>query len=288
MLVLKKGIAPHLNTFELGQHRRTRTNVWTYAGVNTFRAGRMDELAMHPTVKPVLLVADAMRDCSKRQGLVLDPFMGSGTTAVAALRTNRHFVGFDTDSSYVHRANERIATETEWPHGQEGTTTTPLRVQVPAALSADDDGDLLAQAVREGRQAKEVAGILLAGCGFVDIRSDFKPRGLGVKLNFVAFDQTGGEWAFDVSGAFTSGLSGLKRTDMLWKVLGKAAVLQQSRGDLPLVLLATDTPTRGSAGCVALETVKGAGRPVFDLIELLNSDDQQRLRGYAQWGRPEP
>ena len=56
VLVFKSGNAPHLNTFELGQHGRTRTNVWTYAGVNTFKAGRLDELAMHPTVKPVALV----------------------------------------------------------------------------------------------------------------------------------------------------------------------------------------------------------------------------------------
>ncbi len=272
---------PSTATISRDEFLEATTDLWEMAPESATRVG-------HPAPFPVELPKRLIELYTYEGDVVLDPFMGSGTTAVAALRTNRHFVGFDTDSSYVHRANERIATDTEWPHGQEATSSTPLRVQVPAALSADDDGDLLAQAVREGRQAKEVAGILLACCGFVDIRSDFKPRGLGVELNFVAFDQTGGEWAFDVSGTFTSGLSGLRRTDTLWKVLGKAAVLHHSRGDLPLVLLATDSPTWGSAGRVALETVKGAGRPVFDLIELLNPDDQQRLRGYAQSGRPEP
>jgi DNA modification methylase len=84
VFVYKSGTAPHLNTFELGQHGRSRSNVWTYAGVNTFRAGRMDELKMHPTVKPVALIADAMRDCSRRGAIVLDAFSGSGSSIMAA------------------------------------------------------------------------------------------------------------------------------------------------------------------------------------------------------------
>jgi DNA modification methylase len=78
IFVFKNGDGPHINNFELGQHGRNRSNVWTYAGVNTFRAGRIDDLAIHPTVKPIALVADAMRDCSRRGNIVLDPFMGSG------------------------------------------------------------------------------------------------------------------------------------------------------------------------------------------------------------------
>ena len=70
-----KSDGSHINTFELGQHGRYRTNVWEYAGVNTFRAGRLDELAMHPTVKPTALIADAILDCSKRQGIVRARFV---------------------------------------------------------------------------------------------------------------------------------------------------------------------------------------------------------------------
>ncbi len=80
ILVFKNGEAPHTNTFELGQYGRHRTNVWEYAGVNTFRSGRLDELAMHPTVKPTALMADAIRDVTRRGAIVLDPFAGSGTT----------------------------------------------------------------------------------------------------------------------------------------------------------------------------------------------------------------
>jgi DNA modification methylase len=106
--VFKNGDAPHINNFLLGQHGRTRSNVWTYAGVNTFRAGRPDdELSVHPTVKPVALVADAMRDCSRRGDIVLDPFMGSGTTILAAERVGRRAYGVEIDPLYVDAAIRR-------------------------------------------------------------------------------------------------------------------------------------------------------------------------------------
>ena len=101
IFVFKNGTAAHLNTFELGQHGRNRSNVWTYAGANTFRSGRMKDLAMHPTVKPIAMVADAMRDCSRRGDIVLDPFMGSGTTIMAAERVGRRGFGLELDPLYV-------------------------------------------------------------------------------------------------------------------------------------------------------------------------------------------
>lgn len=107
ILVFKAGDAAHINNFELGQHGRNRSNVWTYAGVNTFRAGRMEELSSHPTVKPVALVADAMRDCSRRGDIVLDPFMGSGTTILAAERVGRRGYGLEIDPAYVDVAIRR-------------------------------------------------------------------------------------------------------------------------------------------------------------------------------------
>jgi DNA modification methylase len=107
ILVFKNGDAPHINNFELGQHGRHRSNVWTYAGVNTFRNGRLDDLSMHPTVKPVALVADALRDCSRRGDIVLDPFMGSGTTIMAAERVGRRAYGLEIDPLYVDAAIRR-------------------------------------------------------------------------------------------------------------------------------------------------------------------------------------
>ena len=99
--VFKVGTAPHINNVELGRHGRNRTNVWDHAGVNTFKAGRLDELAMHPTVKPVALVADILKDASRRSDLVLDPFAGSGTTIIAAEKTGREAYALEIDPNYV-------------------------------------------------------------------------------------------------------------------------------------------------------------------------------------------
>ena len=100
VLAFKNGAAPHINNFGLGENGRYRSNVWTYAGANSFKPGRHDELAMHPTVKPVELVADAIRDCSKRNGVILDPFAGSGTTVIAAEKTGRIARALELDPHY--------------------------------------------------------------------------------------------------------------------------------------------------------------------------------------------
>jgi len=107
--VFKSGTAAHINNVELGKHGRYRTNVWTYAGVNAFGASRDDELAMHPTVKPVALVVDAILDCSSRKGIVLDAFAGSGTTLVAAHKTGRRGYGIELDTLYCDVILRRLA-----------------------------------------------------------------------------------------------------------------------------------------------------------------------------------
>ena len=100
IFVWKHGRGKHINNVELGQHGRYRSNVWTYSGSNAFGPDRLEELAMHPTVKPVALVADAIRDCSRRGDLVLDSFGGSGTTLIACERTNRKARLIELDPIY--------------------------------------------------------------------------------------------------------------------------------------------------------------------------------------------
>ncbi len=107
IFVFKVGTAPHINTIALGRGGRYRTNVWDYAGVNTLRRGRLDELEMHPTVKPVALVVDAIKDCSRRGEIVLDPFVGSGTTIVAAEKSRRRARAIEIDPAYVDVAIKR-------------------------------------------------------------------------------------------------------------------------------------------------------------------------------------
>jgi DNA modification methylase len=107
VFVFKNGDAPHINNFGLGEKGRYRTNVWDYDGLNTLKPGRQEELAMHPTVKPVILVAEAIRDCSKRKGIVLDAFGGSGTTLIAAQKTGRRGYLLEIDPLYVDVAVRR-------------------------------------------------------------------------------------------------------------------------------------------------------------------------------------
>ena len=99
--VFRVGEEPHRNNVELGRFGRNRSNVWTYAGVNTFGKGRMEALAAHPTVKPVALVADALLDCSARGDVVLDQFVGSGTTILAAEKVARIAIGIEYEPRYV-------------------------------------------------------------------------------------------------------------------------------------------------------------------------------------------
>jgi DNA modification methylase len=107
VFVYKVGTAAHFNAVELGKHGRNRTNVWDYPSVNSMAGSRREDLALHPTVKPVALVADALQDVTKRGELVFDMFSGSGTTLIAAERTGRSFRGCDIDPAYVDVAIER-------------------------------------------------------------------------------------------------------------------------------------------------------------------------------------
>lgn len=103
IFAFKNGTAPHLNSFELGQHGRYRTNVWQYKGANTFKAGRQEELALHPTVKPVQMNADAIKDVSGRGDIVLDIFGGSGSTLIATHNTGRIAYLCELDCVYCDR-----------------------------------------------------------------------------------------------------------------------------------------------------------------------------------------
>src|SRR6478752_6339888 len=107
IFVYRVGTAPHLNMVELGRNGRNRTNVWDYASVNSLKGSRREDLALHPTVKPVGLVVDALQDVTRRGDLVLDTFLGSGTTLIAAERCGRRFRGLDIDPAYVDVAVER-------------------------------------------------------------------------------------------------------------------------------------------------------------------------------------
>jgi DNA modification methylase len=130
VLVCKVGTAPHINNFGLGKKGRYRSNLWTYPGVNTFRAGRSDDLAAHPTVKPVAMVKDAILDCSTRNGIILDGFAGAGTTLIAAERSGRRGYGIEIDPIYVDVIVNRLEKETKQEAIlQDGRTFAEVRAE---------------------------------------------------------------------------------------------------------------------------------------------------------------
>jgi len=122
--VLKKNTASHINNVELGKHGRYRTNVWDYAGINTFRKGRMAELALHPTVKPAGMIADAILDCTHRDQIVLDPFAGSGTIFISCEKTGRRGYAIELDPLYADTSVRRWQefTGKQAVHAQTGLT----------------------------------------------------------------------------------------------------------------------------------------------------------------------
>ena len=245
------------------------TDVWE---IPTESATRVN----HPAPFPVELPERLIQLYTYRGDVVLDPFVGSGTTAVAAVRSERHYVGYDTEPDYVVAARARVETEREALE----SAKRPRRVSIPAVpKQATEDEPYQSRAVREGQRAKEIALAVLRDCGFKDFEEDRRVKG-GVEVNFAAKDKKGRRWFFDVSGAFTSTRAGLRRTDTLWKALGKASVLKATGlKNYRLVFLTTDLPGHSSAGGQAL---RAAHRFTFDdAIEMLSPEGQERLRAYA-------
>jgi len=151
VFVFKSGTGPHINNIQLGKHGRNRTNIWTYPGITSFGKDRDAELARHPTPKPPSLVADALLDCSKRGGIVLDAFAGSGTTLVAAERTGRRGYGIELDSHYCDVIIRRLATaaKVEAVHAVTGQPFAEIERERAAGTAVEPQPDREAGTVEE-------------------------------------------------------------------------------------------------------------------------------------------
>ena len=272
---------PHEWSLFKDEFMEATTDIWEMSPESASRVG-------HPAPFPVELPERLIHLYTYVGDLVLDPFMGSGTTAVAALRTDRHYVGYDTEPEYIERAKDRIAEEQQDLAREAAANDRPRSVRLSPVAAAPPDEDFQARAVREGAAARDLALEALRQCGFRDIERNVSLEG-GIEVNFRARDAGGAAWHFDVSGGFTSSRPGLRRTDTLWKAIGKATVLTGTTPDARLVLLTTDTPAPGSAGDKALAVVTGKGdrRPIRDVIDLRSPDELERLQGYARARRPE-
>ncbi len=285
---------PFEGTITMDEFVDATIDVWDIPTESATRVG-------HPAPFPVELPRRLIELFTYRGDLVLDPFMGSGSTAVAALRTERHYAGFDTDEAYVALAERRVAEEREHGSGPGLGGPSRHRVTVPTGrrgtTEAGSGVDPEDHAVVIGQKARALARQTLVTAGFVDIEDSVAYGDLGLGVDFRARDATGATWLFELSGAYSATRPGLRRPDVLWKALGKAGVLHQARvggahrGDLgPLVLLTTDLPGPRTAGGKALRAMQGddGDGPVFDVVELLDPLGAERLRALAEHGTGQP
>jgi DNA modification methylase len=250
-------------------------DVWEIPAESATRVG-------HPAPFPVELPGRLIELYTYRGDLVLDPFAGAGTSAVAAVRSGRHYVGYDLDDAYIRLAESRVSEERH--RLAEESCSSPRRARVPAvpAAPAGDDKGFQSRAIREGRAAKDIARSVIEGAGFADIRKDQRQPG-GVTVSFSGRDRRGTLWFFDVAGSFTSHRPGLKRSETLWKALGKAAVLREV-SNTPLVLLTTDAVARGAGG-EALKQVTGPDKPIYAVIGMLEPGGWEELHALCDGGR---
>jgi site-specific DNA-methyltransferase (adenine-specific) len=238
----------------------------------------------HPAPFPVALPERLIQLFTYEGDLVLDPFMGSGSTLVAAALLDRRYVGYDLDPQYRDLAAQRVEHALT---SRDGTVVRPsARRSTKVAPTVGTPESFQARATREGKAAQALAAQMLDEAGFTIVARNKRLRGTGVTINFVALDADEFPWYFDVSGAFTGTRGGLLRTDTVWKSLGRAHVLAQPEREIDrLVFLTSHLPRPGSEGDTAL---RAAGPDAFfDAIEMRTDDGFDRLSAYAT-GRREP
>lgn len=269
----EKGI-PCDSSLSRDEFMEATTDLWEIPPESATRVG-------HPAPFPVELPVRLIHLYTYYGDLVLDPFAGSGTTAVAALRTGRHYVGYDTDPSYVELAEARVAEERRRLESGGGDDHESHRFVLPAVHGDSTDQDAPAARdvieINQGAGAKQVAGEMLEASGFSEIKRDVKVQP-GIEVALSARDATGATWHFEVCGGFTSNRPGLQRGEILWKALGKSCVLSQVAPDVPLVLLTTGVPRPGSAGHQALVGTVGRDSPIYAVVEIGSGSGREALK----------
>jgi site-specific DNA-methyltransferase (adenine-specific) len=208
-------------------------DVWEIPAESATRVG-------HPAPFPVALVERCIQLFTYEGDVVLDPFMGSGTSAVAAVNTRRHYIGYDTDAGYVRRARERVES------------------MVPAPI-------------RDRRTLKEMARNLLDSAGYVDVDEAVRIAP-GVTVSFRATGPDGVVRLFELAGVHTPARPGLARLDAVWRTIAKAAIVGETAAGTEFVVLTSGTVRGGP-----LASVVGEDRPIRAVIDVAGSDALDRL-----------
>lgn len=277
---------PHRTTTTADLYMDSTLDLWNIPAESAKRVG-------HPAPFPVELPERLIHLYTWCDDLVLDPFMGAGSTLVAAALTERRYVGFDLDPEFVELARERVE-DVRTSGRPKITSVAPSetrqdarsKIEVP---SGDKDEDFQARATREGKAAQALAEQVLVdeihGAGFTIVRRKVRLKGLGVELNLHVQDRAGDDWYVDVSGAFLANpRGGLRRTDTVWKALGKAHVFGSKEGpkSARLLLLTSHLPRPKTEGDRALHAV--GPRAIFDVVAMLDDEGRERLARYAEGG----
>ena len=219
---------PGVATIPGDEFMEATLDVWEIPAESATRVG-------HPAPFPVALVERCIQLFTYDGDVVLDPFMGSGTTAVAAVNTGRHYVGYDTDAGYVRQARERV-------------------------------DSMVPEAPRDRRTLKEMARTLLDAAGYTEIDEAVRVAP-GVTVSFRATSPTGVVRLFELGGTHTPARPGLSRIDAVWRVIAKAAVVAEAMPDTEFVVLTSGTVRGGP-----LASVVGEGRPISAVVDVTRDD----------------
>ena len=235
---------PSVGTSSRDEFMEATVDVWE---IPPERAGRVG----HPAPFPVALPERLIHMNTYVGDVVLDPFIGSGSTAVAAMRTGRHYIGYDTDAGYVETARHRLAGEV---------------VSLPIEISANDGR--ATDPFHGGWSSKELAKRLLTDAGFIEI-DDQAALIPGAAPTLRATDRAGRVWWFEVVGGRTSNRPGAQRIDLLWRAIAKGSIVRETEPTSRFAILTVGLPTDGS-GRRALAAVTGPGKPVAVVVDMLS------------------
>ncbi len=247
---------PSVSTMSRDEFMEATVDVWEIPPESASRVG-------HPAPFPVALPERLIHMNTYEGELVLDPFIGSGTTAVAAVRTGRHFIGFDTDPGYAAAAMERIAGERALPQ---------VRVGANEPRATDP--------MQGGWATKDLAAALLADAGFTSIVDDAKVV-TGVVPTLSALDTKGRRWYFEVVGGRTTNRPGSQRIELVWKAIAKGAVVREADPKARYAMLTIGRPA-SAAGGKALDAVTGPQQPVAAVVDLMADDVRSVLAALAR------
>jgi modification methylase len=274
---------PHRSTLSADDFMEATLDVWKISPESARRV-------QHPAPFPLELPRRLIDLYTYEGDVVVDPFLGSGTTLVAAERTNRRGLGFDLDEGYAEIARGRLEVERQRPKVPfihvEGED--PLPMVLPDS-SEDRFEHFQARATKEGKKAADIAERVLGEAGFEIVTEKPKIAKLGLQFNFLVASADGTRWYVDVSGAFTTVRPGLVRTDTVWKLLGRVHALKAAEDHLnreQVLVLTSNLPKANSEGDKALRAV--GPNSIFDAVEMFDHEGVQRLADYASGVSPVP